>query len=114
MPRHPRRYYAVSCAETAEPTNRSRCRLGYGLGRAQGSMYQMGSRSPMRRGQFSGKHVWACPVTLCRELCKTFELIEKPFGLWTPVGRRKHVLDVDAQWRHLANTIETFMFGWAE
>jgi len=69
---------------------------------------------PCEGVNFQGKHVRAYPVTLCRELCKTFGPIEKSFELWTPVGRRKHVLDVGAQWHHLANTIETFMFGWAE
>ena len=35
---------------------------------------------------------------------KTAELIEMPFGVWTQVGPRKHVLDGDAYWRNLANT----------
>jgi len=30
-------------------------------------------------------------LTLCRELCKTGEPIEMPFGAWTGVGQRKHV-----------------------
>jgi len=34
------------------------------------------------------------------------EQIEMPFGMWTQVCRRKHVLDGGAHWRHLANTIE--------
>jgi len=33
------------------------------------------------------------------------KLIEMPFGIWTQVGPRNHVLGV-AHWRHLANTIE--------
>ena len=37
------------------------------------------------------------------------EPIEMLFGLWTSVGSRKHVLDGDAYWRHLANTIEPSM-----
>jgi len=37
---------------------------------------------------------------------ETAEQIEMPFGMWTPVGPRKHVLDGRAHWRHLANTIE--------
>ena len=34
-----------------------------------------------------------------------------PFGMWTRVGPRKHVLDERAHWRHLANTIEPSMCG---
>jgi len=37
---------------------------------------------------------------------KTTEPIKMPFGLWTRVGPRKHVLDRDAHWRQPANTIE--------
>ena len=40
---------------------------------------------------------------------KTAEPIEMPFGLWTLVGPRKHVLDGDAHWRHLTNMIEPSM-----
>jgi len=32
-----------------------------------------------------------------------------PFGIWTRVGQRKHVLGGGAHWRHLANTIEPSM-----
>ena len=32
------------------------------------------------------------------------EPIEMQFGMWTPLGPRKHVLDGGAHWRHLANT----------
>ena len=42
---------------------------------------------------------------------KTAEPIEMPFGLWTPVGPRKHVSDGGAHWRHLANTIELSTCG---
>ena len=45
------------------------------------------------------------------EPCKTAEAIKIPFGLWTRVGSKKHILDEDAHCRHLANTIEPFMFG---
>jgi len=34
-----------------------------------------------------------CIETFCGELCKTAEPIKMPFGLWNPVGPRKHVLD---------------------
>jgi len=37
--------------------------------------------------------------------------IEMLFGLWTLVGPRKHVLDGDAHWCHLANTVEPSMCG---
>ena len=43
---------------------------------------------------------------------KTAEPIEIPFGLWTPVGPRKHVLVGDvggAHWRNLANATEPSM-----
>jgi len=36
----------------------------------------------------------------------TAELTEMPFGMWTPVCARKHVLDGCADWPHLANTTE--------
>jgi len=37
------------------------------------------------------------------------ELIKVPFGIWTRMGPRKHILDGAAHWRHLANTIEPSM-----
>jgi len=39
------------------------------------------------------------------------EPIEMPFGMWTPVATRKHVLDWGAHWRNLANTTEPAMCG---
>jgi len=36
---------------------------------------------------------------------------EMPFGVWTLVGPKKHVLDGGAHWHHLANTIEPSMCG---
>jgi len=42
----------VSPAKTAEPVNRSRRRLGCGLGWGQRTMNYIGSRSPMRRNNF--------------------------------------------------------------
>jgi len=40
------------------------------------------------------------------------ERIKMPFGMWTWVGPRKHVLDGGTHWgRHLANTIEPSMRG---
>jgi len=48
--------------------------------------------------KFSDSLLWAEPI-------------EMPFGIWTRVGPRKHVLCGDAHWRHLANAIEPSMFG---
>ena len=42
---------------------------------------------------------------------KTAEPIEIPFGLWTWVVPRKHLLDGDAHWCLLSNTIESSMCG---
>ena len=42
---------------------------------------------------------------------KTAEPIETPFGMWTRVGPRKHVLDGSADCCHLVNTIELSMCG---
>jgi len=40
---------------------------------------------------------------------KTAEVIEMPFGIWTWIGPRKHVLAGGTHWRHFANAIELFM-----
>jgi len=52
-------------------------------------------------------------LSVCRscEPCKIAEPIEMPFGMWSPVGPVKHVLDGGAHWRHLANMIEPSMCG---
>ena len=42
---------------------------------------------------------------------KTAEPIKMPFGLWARMGPRNHVLDGDAAWRHLLNTIAPSMCG---
>ena len=39
------------------------------------------------------------------------EPIEMPLGIWTRVGRGKHVLEGGAHWCNLANTTEPFMCG---
>jgi len=44
-------------------------------------------------------------------LPKTAEPIEMPFGTWTRVDPRKHVLDRGARWRNLANTAKLSMCG---
>jgi len=61
--------------------NRSRCRLGYGLGWAQGSMYYIEPRKDTT-GHDRQHSAASC--------AKTAEPIDLTFGLWTPVGRRKH------------------------
>ena len=55
----------------------------------------MGSRYTMGRGNFAGKgashcKVWGHSVVMCAKMA---EPIKMPFGLWTPVGPRKHVLN---------------------
>jgi len=45
-----------------------------------------------QRAIFGKEHLRACAPILCRELCKMAEPIEMPFGLWTRMGPRKHVL----------------------
>ena len=42
---------------------------------------------------------------------KTAEPTEMPFGIWTRVGPRKHVLGRGAHWGHLVNTTEPSMCG---
>ena len=48
-------------------------------------------------------------TTLCRELCKeTAEPIDLPFGLWTRVGRKKHIFNggyIGANWRIQLNRL---------
>ena len=36
-------------------------------------------------------------------------LLKQLFGMWAWVSPRKHVLDGDAHWRHMANMIEPSM-----
>ena len=40
--------------------------------------------------------------TFCRVLCKMTEPIDVPFGLWTRVGRRKHIFNRISRWRQCA------------
>jgi len=42
---------------------------------------------------------------------KTAEPIKMPYGIWTWLGPRKHVLDGGAHQHHLANTIEPSTCG---
>ena len=54
-----------------------------------------GVQVPMKRGNFKGRK--GRPVVQCSDtsvICaKTAETIEMPFGIWTLVGAKKHVLD---------------------
>jgi len=50
----------------------------------------------MGRGNFEGKG-W--PIVECMMFCaKMAESVEMPFGIWTQVGPRKHVLGEAAHW----------------
>ena len=56
--------------------------------------------------------VWSVDLSVIVVIhANTAEPIEMPFGLWTHLGLRNHVLDGDAHWRHLADTIETSVCG---
>ena len=55
------------------------------------------------------RSVWLS-VTIVSSV-KTAELIEMPFGVWTRLGQRKHVLYGGAYQRNLANAIEPSMCG---
>jgi len=46
-----------------------------------------------------------------RESCKNGWTDRDAVWVWTRVSPRKHVLDVSAHWRNLANTIEPSMYG---
>jgi len=45
----------LSVCRDQKQLNQLRCRLSFGLRWAQGTMYWMGSRSPMSKGNFEGK-----------------------------------------------------------
>jgi len=61
--------------------------------------------------RWSGVVCLSVSLSVCHdcEPCRTAEPIEMPFGMWTWVGPRKHILDRGAHWRHLANMIEPSM-----
>jgi len=73
----------------------------------------MGFRSHMGRGNFKGGKRQPVPKysSYAVSCTKMAEAIEMPFGIWTQVGPRKHVLHGGAYWHHLANAIELSMFG---
>jgi len=89
---------AVSCAKTAKLI-----KVPFGLRTWMGATNHVlvgGSRSPHVKGQFLGERTcWACPTTLCRELCKN--------GL----TNRDAVWEVGIHWHKLANSFEPSMCG---
>jgi len=64
----------------------------------------------MGTDNFKGEKGWpiALPAVSCAKMAEPIEML---FGIWTWVGPRKHVLDWDAHWHHLGNTIELSMCG---
>jgi len=74
--------------------NRSRCNLGCWVGRPKEPGNRWGP-DPVRRGNYDGKgmnwHEWWHSATSC---ARTAEPIKMPFGLWTQVAWKKHVLHV--------------------
>jgi len=52
--------------------------------------------------------IYDCLLVSC---AKTAEPIQMPFGTWTRVSARNHVLDGGAHWHHLANTSEPSACG---
>jgi len=55
----------------------------------------MVSKFPIQRGNFEGKGAAHCkvPGLSAMSCAKMAESIEMPFGMWTRVGPRKHILD---------------------
>ena len=85
----------VVCGKTAEPTEMP---LALWVRMAPKNHKLDGSPSPMRRGKFLGEN--GRPIVKYRDTlwssvncAKTAEPIGMPFGLWTRMGRRNHVLD---------------------
>ena len=73
--------------------NRLRCRLGHGLGSAQGSMYYTWPRSRMRlrTEEHAIKNMHGHARRHSAASCaKIAEPIDLPFLLWIRVGRRNH------------------------
>ena len=61
----------LSVCHSREPLNQLRCNLRFGHGLAQGTMYYIGVRIPMGRGNFEGEGVDHCKVYgYCGELSK--------------------------------------------
>jgi len=110
------KYRGILRSSVQKRLNRSKCRLGYGIGWAKEACIRW-ARSPMQRGNYYWKgHTRTCPTTLCHELCKN------SWGLWIWVGRRKHKVkrvwqvapmcpNERAHCSHLTNTIEPPVCG---
>ena len=90
----------LSLAKTAEPID-----MLFGLLSRVGPRKRIRWGLPMRRGNFEGgEGTVHCKVQgLSAVSCaKTAESLQMPFGMWTSVGPRKHLLDgvhVSAAWR---------------
>ena len=69
-----------------------------------------GSRSPCEEAIIRGKDMPGHERHSAVSCAKMAELIEMSFGLWTCVGRRKHVVH-GGHWRNLANTNEPSVSG---
>ena len=67
---------------------------------------------PHGKGQFWGRKVRTIIIWVHSELCEKWLNRSKiPFGLWTWMGARKHVLHGGAHYRYLANITEPSVFG---
>ena len=71
---------------------------------------------PHRNAYVDAAYCYRQSSLVCRSVmvvspAKTAEPIEVPSGLWTRVGKRKHMWIGSAQWRHLANTTEPSTCG---
>jgi len=71
------------------------------------------SRSPCNEAILRKKGAARCTVYghSAVRCAKTAEPIKMPYGIWTWLGPRKHVLDGGAHKHHLANTIEPYTCG---
>ena len=88
----------MSCAKTAELIEMP-FRLWTSVGSSKHNYIRWGHRSHHMNGQFEGVEGAAhCKMQqLSAVSCeKMAVLIEMPFGIWTRVGPRKHVLDESA------------------
>jgi len=77
----------------AKRLNRSRCRLGWGLAWAREPCVRWGPDPPHWKGQFwekKSRRVYGLSAVSC---ARTAEPIDLPFGLWTPVDRRRRKLN---------------------